>query len=642
MIYYFAWLKEKEPFSPEIHCRHDEEIFYLEIHHKSGGFPLADVVISPSKKGGGYEAPYALLSWDWGQGPQVGFYGRLLTMPLAIEGEYVRLQFTAEPEDSQAQLSQLHEQLKDTPHWDPLFVPQSAQGDPRESLESRSALYEWSRTSGQVTLSSLFQGAHSIDLGENFKPDSLKIRLTQVPLSSVKVTLKAEWIQHAFGQEDIAPLIASHFPHGQMSTLTPEHFKMSWPGAGVSLGRSGYGVMRSQLVEKFPSGSLDLPQGEACQTPPFWHEEGEKGKPSQSRLPRAWFSGVLQVGWLYRQKRREVVTFTLFQKTQPLGPFSSRQRSLGIALQPVGTDFPLVPWSPQKPYQQGQRVLWEGKVYTCQEDHGPTGTQPVASSQWGGEGLAYGLTHPAQASFFNTDRGRHAIGHALDCAKAHLVATSRAVELTVTGQWQSLSSLSTDHTLSLVDPRLPGGRASGKVVSYKMVADGQKGDFYVTVTIACALGEGPQLHGEGGIGGMDSYGEEGVMAGSYGVGDTAFYETEEGVKFMPYEHQSPKEGVLHPYALRGRDILSSITLAYPASDQIEYLEENQYPKTKNIRALLRQIPTKLKLQFRSLKTRPLLEHHIHIEPLTCVSSPKDVALGGSFSPFPQEDSHYGR
>lgn len=601
MTYYFAWLKEKESFDPLRHCQEETSVLYLKIHQKEGQFPLAEIILPihpPTLQQTWQEgASHALVSWkkDKEGPPVLLFSGRLLTFPLLLHNTTQKFLLTAEPLHSQSLLQDLHQTFKETPAWDPLFV-----SDPDH--EAQSALYEWSRTTGTVTVSSLFQGSHTLSLKDNFDQESLKMEVSQIPLSSLHVSVKAEWIQQAYGSDDIFPFLASRFPHRKISTLTPEYFQTHWPKSGHRFGQSGYFVLDSSL-EKISSLHHDFDS----QTPPFWHQENIP-HPQQNRLPCLWFKGKLVVGWSYQQKRRETVFFTLSQKIHPLLQ-GAPPKSLSMTLQDVGVDSPLRTWSPQTHYQTGDRVLYHHLLYTCLSPHGPS--SHFLPSFWKKEGWHYGLTHPAQASFFLTDRGKKAVAHAIDRAKAALAASSRALSITLTAPWSVLWTVTTDHTLILEDPRLPGGSIQGKVMSYEMIADGQKGLFFITVTIGCSVGDPNPSFEKKPPPPLPSYGEDLLWEDSY-EGTLALLQTPEGIPFYEYHTQPPQEGLLYPSLLRAHDLVESLHIQNSSPSQIKFLEENQYPKYKNIRSLLRHIPTQISLSFKDLQTKPVLNHCIQV------------------------------
>ena len=52
MTFYFAWVKDKEAFNPQIHNREEEEVVHLEILHQEGEFPTALLRIKNLKETG--------------------------------------------------------------------------------------------------------------------------------------------------------------------------------------------------------------------------------------------------------------------------------------------------------------------------------------------------------------------------------------------------------------------------------------------------------------------------------------------------------------------------------------------------------------------------------------------------------------
>jgi 4-aminobutyrate aminotransferase-like enzyme len=83
--------------------------------------------------------------------------------------------------------------------------------------------------------------------------------------------------------------------------------------------------------------------------------------------------GTLILGWQYRQKRKETVRFALEQATQLDGTIRPLARTLNLRLQEVA--------------------------------------------------------NPSESTFFLTRRGRQAVEHALEIARAHLAASARCLEI---------------------------------------------------------------------------------------------------------------------------------------------------------------------------------------------------------------------
>lgn len=100
----------------------------------------------------------------------------------------------------------------------------------------------------------------------------------------------------------------------------------------------------------------------------------------------------------------------------------------------------------------------------------------------------------AASSYFDTDRGQISIGYGLARARARLRWRSRVARYTWQCPYAMAMPMSCRMNATLVDPRLPGGMAAGKIISYKLIADGDKGLYYGEVTVGGAAGTGNPLH----------------------------------------------------------------------------------------------------------------------------------------------------
>jgi hypothetical protein len=75
-------------------------------------------------------------------------------------------------------------------------------------------------------------------------------------------------------------------------------------------------------------------------------------------------------------------------------------------------------------------------------------------------------------------------------ARARLCVGARCVGVTWEGPFRSFVNLSCRKNARIFDPRIPGGEAMGKIISYSLRGDGISGEFRGSVTIACAVGLG--------------------------------------------------------------------------------------------------------------------------------------------------------
>lgn len=97
-----------------------------------------------------------------------------------------------------------------------------------------------------------------------------------------------------------------------------------------------------------------------------------------------------------------------------------------------------------------------------------------------------GMT-PAR-SYFPSDRGQMSVQHLICRARAKLRKRARTVQYSWECPFQNAIGLSCRMNASINDSRIPGGVASGKVIAYKIIAQGNTGRLYGEVTIGCTVG----------------------------------------------------------------------------------------------------------------------------------------------------------
>lgn len=560
MTTYFAWTREDEHFDSKIHGRCDLDILELTIDHREGEAAFATVVVAQMPQPS-WNQRHVYIS----NGETLLFSGRLVGLPVEIKNDLVSLELTAEPMDADVQLQNMRHELNQSPYWDSSFVDPIEQDNPAEWLEARSALFAWDRTQGTVCLSDLFQGRQTIDFTNAFFADSLTIRLGETPLSHISMNLTVEWIQEATGEISLGGKIAAAFPEGIMNTLTPQALQTTWFQEGQKLGKTGYWVVQSELKQITPprTGILDI---YPTLTPAFMNWDESIRSPKTIRARRFWMSALLILGWRYRQKRRETVRFTLTQKTQLDGKIRPLTRTLNIRLQQV--------------------VDLEA------------------------------------GTFFLTHRGRQAVEHAIEMARAHLAASVRCLEIEFYLPFEAGFSLSLDHSVHLEDPRIPGGRVTGKVIAYQLHQDGLKSLTWVR--LAASIGGKAK----------DPLLPECMFYVEPDYGDTAvpeYHQTVSGLSYATYAHQQPKEGIVDVKNLSVGDMLTEVTLSCDAQRQIQALQSQQYPIRQDVKQILEEVPTTVSLNLLSLKTTAVAEHTIHLKILNAWTAPSQVTLMGELS-----------
>ena len=97
----------------------------------------------------------------------------------------------------------------------------------------------------------------------------------------------------------------------------------------------------------------------------------------------------------------------------------------------------------------------------------------------------------ASNTYFGLPRGAQSIEYCIMVARAHLVVRSRVVEIEFeTTNIDKVISASLRKNATIVDPRIPGGGASGKIIGYTLALDGDTGDFSGSIKIGSAVGYG--------------------------------------------------------------------------------------------------------------------------------------------------------
>lgn len=626
MTFYFSWVDEGAVFDPLVHGRQDLSIFSFEITAKEGLVPWMRLRVENPRQGlASFERQWGILSWQKGEGEiEPLFCGQLLCIGQQVEGESLELSFCAASSQNHARLQSLVGELQKGPLWHPAFVQAGVPVSPSELLESRTALLYWDRCTPTIEISDLFYGRKGIDIGGDFFADTLNVRLKELPLSAVRVCLKSSWVQSYEGVSDLTTLIRSRFPGGMVNTLTGDNLVSKWWKTGEKVGKSGYWVEYSDLKEVSPlrTGPLDLYPSYSSKIWISPHDPMSKDPvPKQVRLKRKWYKMKLLLGWRYKQKRTENVHFTLSHKTQKLGAGDGKIRTLTIPVYGLSYAHIQDKWTPGVRYSAGFRLTHEGNVYECARRHRARAIFDGPEQQdWVQIGVQPQDGEAPQSSFFTRPDGHIVIAHALEIAKAHLAASCRAVEITFTTRLSALSGISCDHHIHLSDERLPGGRATGKVTSYRLSGDGARGIFRADVTLGCGVGskhqERPTI-------------ESDQMHECASQLETGLWRTPSGLTFQSVAQQPPHLGIVNPEGLSAIDLVEDVHVEGLPHVQNEHLVLNQYPVRHSLNSVLGEVKTEIALRLKDLRARPNLVHDIHVTQISPWEGPRQIDLSAS-------------
>ena len=153
-----------------------------------------------------------------------------------------------------------------------------------------------------------------------------------------------------------------------------------------------------------------------------------------------------------------------------------------------------------------------------------------------------GMT-PAR-SYFPSDRGQMSIQHLICRARAKLRKRARMVQYSWETPFQYAIGLSCRMNASISDDRIPGGVASGKVIAYKIIAQGNTGRLYGEVTIGCTVGNAGHVAL---VPGTPTYVEDGYVDTGYQLydGQVVTFGAED-IGYTPPVEQATDDGLVFP------------------------------------------------------------------------------------------------
>jgi hypothetical protein len=512
-----------------------DDVFSFDMTHNEGDFASLDVeVLNPHV--GLLSGPVdATLQWDPdGSGFVDVFTGRLVGVPQDMQNEIVKLTFLARPDDYDDQKTALAETLKVAPFWDPIFIDPQRVADPDVVLEARTQHWHIDRVDGTVTVSDILEGEDGvIDLGDSFFYDSLKVSYTNPPLTTVNMKCELSWKQTGSGSVDLSSALEEAFAEagyahrGYLSSYTGGGLISTWPKPNANIG-GGWKVGESSIRHSDTAPEIGLCAIRAT---------GAAGG--------------------FQSNHQAVVEFAIKapEDGNPENdPFST---DLGIGEDPLGIDDALDHFlGDEKDYSipedkvpsvaagctsnmfYGQQValgdgnflggaatigfqMWMMEAvmtveFTADRARKETvtfsinaGVQPVVSStdnttqdlnlstsQVADPVDPGGLTPIRDArrkSYMLTDRGKQTLEYLIVYSRAHLLARARAVSISFETVLQDVFDLTLRQSVTIADPRLPGGIATGKVTNLTLSLNGDDGKPTAKVTIGCTIGTADTL-----------------------------------------------------------------------------------------------------------------------------------------------------
>ena len=203
-------------------------------------------------------------------------------------------------------------------------------------------------------------------------------------------------------------------------------------------------------------------------------------------------------------------------------------------------------------------------------------SQNVASPIDPGGALPIGA--PSAAVYFAGPRGDQSLEYLICLARAQLRIRSRAaiVEFQISFALGVSLNLSCRKSVTILDARLPGGQATGKIIEYELSFDGDTGANACKIRIGCAIGHGGTVEPAEGT---PSYVEDGYVNDGYIRRDGAFVMPIDGeVAYESLSGLAPTDDGIDFNRMTANRCVLSITKTNPRLDQYYALARTDQEK----------------------------------------------------------------
>jgi hypothetical protein len=565
-MFFFAWVDETETTFGLEHQVVDEDIVSISLTHKEGAFASLDITVKNPRVGllGPGRKQWAWLSWSDERNPTAGvvplLFGRLVGVPQQVQGNAVTLTILARPSNYDALKRTLAETMKVAPYWDPIFINADSRDDPDTVLEGYTRAWHIGRVDLEVTASDILNGEDGlIDFGEAFIRESLGIDPGEPPLTSIKVSAEINWAQAATGTVDFTKQLVAAFTLAgsgngyAIQSLTGDGLMSDYPEKGDRIG-GGW---------EFGDGSITRTDGFVV--PQDYHQVVMTNGTGQ--FPVWTMRPVYLADYDVSRNRQETVSFTLVADcqailTEPDGQEIQEIKVSGDADEPVDeptTDF-------------------------------PDGALPIVDVR--------------RRAYLTTERGRRSIDFLICLARRNILERSRAVSVGFSAPLTPdlAEALSCRMNARIIDPRLPGGEATGKIVGYVITVS--NGAPVVSLTICCTVGKGNTVTT---VPGDPTYVEEGYVDDGYQAysGRTVMPVPGEVTLSEDYLLIPPNDDGVDFLVMDPATLVEQITIINPLPVQRTVLNAFQADISAAINAL-NQVFTEVDEDFKVLKGGPFI------------------------------------
>lgn len=457
-MFYFAMVQPTETVWGVEHKRHDAIVHSLKIAQTEGNF--ASLTIRLKNPRTPYLQPGEPI-WCWlAKNDTPLFFGRRIALPQNLTQNIVELSFIARPDDYETLKEALAETLRVYPYWDEVWINADRASDPDVVLEARSALFHTDRVTHAVTISDIINGEDGVVNMTNLFYDSLNMTFGTAPLTRVRVEAEVSWPQMAQGRMDVNLQLKDAFKvagssDGRISSYTGQGLQADWLKVGDNLD-GGWKVAVDTLTRRdataWDQTTLDVRIQPVA--------DGNMNKVQAAIIPAytaefaLWeFVADLQLDYAANRQKIETLTFDLKADMQEIHTSTGKEEVVTFAV-------------------QSKRVIEPIDPPTAEH---PDGAMPIGELK--------------ARSYFHQERGRQSAVYLMAVARAKLLSRARACQVQAAYTFDFGTQFTLRKNVVITDPRLPGGQATGKIVGYTLVAEGD-GRQYSTVTLACAVGRG--------------------------------------------------------------------------------------------------------------------------------------------------------
>lgn len=612
--YYFALVGPGATFGVE-HHRFDWRIISAVLNQEENGFATLDVVVPNPRKGllNSEDEQWCFFARKEYDSETITclFYGRIVGIPNSIAQNKMQVTFRAEPPDFSTALTTFADTLKVRPYYDKLWDDPGDWDDPDTVLLARTAHFHTDRVDHSISISDKFEGEDGTInfLETDVVRSSVDPQIGQPSATEIQCVGTVRWTQKATGIVDVTPQLVAGFkaadidgldienPFG-IASYTMDVLVENWPLPGDEIG-SGWSVEDTVIIDG--TNRWITPETYAANLITMYSAQNPYTDVREQL--EAILGASISGGVFVNDTGAEDIAMTSVKPSMIVRYKAERERTetinftLRCDLQAVVTDAPV----------PKQLALSSNDV---SEDYG--------------EGILIGDVR--RNAFFPTDRGREAVENYLLRARAMLLDDARSVHVTFTVRYQYIFEVSLRKNASIIDPRLPGGFAAGKIINYSASIDGNSGLAVCSITIACGVGYGNVLSGEAGT---PDYVEEGYVDQGYQTySDKLILLPTSDLGYTDYDNVTTDDDGINFFDMRADDVVQSVIVTNGVGAQQAALLLNRFRETKEeIDDAVEEIETNVCMNFKPLQGSFKTDYNISVEPVVV---PQGIDLEAEF------------